>query len=73
MSKLILASINLSKIDRTKVQTDKNGNEWLQMSILLHDQPDQYGNDCAIAERGKKDEKRVYIGNGKYFNQNPEK
>lgn len=67
---IITASINLSKIDKTKLTKDKNGNLWLNMDIFVSDTPDRYGNDVSIAYRQTKEErelkeKRGYIGNGK--------
>ena len=77
MAKIISASIDLAKIDKTKIiTTDKNGVTYasgakiLPVQIVLNDEADQYGNDTAIRinqskeERERKD-KAVYIGNGK--------
>ena len=77
MSKIISASIDLSKIDKTKiVTTDKNGQpftngaKYLNIQVVLNDEVDQYGNDTAIRinqskEEREKGEKPVYLGNGK--------
>lgn len=77
MAKIISASIDLSKIDKSKiVLTDKNGQpfqngaKYLNLQIVLNDEPDQYGNDCAVRVNQTKEErdakiKPTYIGNGK--------
>lgn len=77
MAKIISASIDLAKIDKSKiVTTDKNGQpftngaKYLNVQIVLNDEVDQYGNDTAIRinqskEEREKGEKPVYLGNGK--------
>lgn len=77
MAKLINASIDLAKIDKSKiVTTDKNGQpfangaKYLNISIWINDQPDQYGNIASISINQTKEEreagqKKIYIGNGK--------
>lgn len=77
MAKIISASIDLAKIDKSKiVTTDKsgqpftNGAKYLNVQIVLNDDVDQYGNDTAIRinqskEEREKGEKPVYLGNGK--------
>jgi hypothetical protein len=82
MSTLINASIDLTKIDKTKIQTHdkfgqpfKNGAKYLSVQIWVNDEPDQYGNNVSISvsqslvER-EAGEKKVYLGNGK-INQPP--
>jgi len=77
MSKIISASIDLAKIDKSKiVVNDKNGNpftngaKYLNIQVVLNDETDAYGNDTAIRinqskEEREKGEKPIYIGNGK--------
>jgi hypothetical protein len=77
MAKIISASIDLSKIDKSKVQTvDKNGKpfkngaKYLNVSITINDEADQYGNHASIKVNQTKDERdrgeaTVYLGNGK--------
>jgi hypothetical protein len=77
MAKIITASIDLAKIDKSKiVTTDKNGNpfangaKYLNVQISLNDEADQYGNTVAISINQSKaereaGEKRIYLGNGK--------
>ena len=75
--KIINASIDLTKIDKSKiVATDKNGNpfkngaKYYNISIKVYDTPDQYGNDVSLIEpktqeQRERQEKDVYLGNGK--------
>ena len=75
MAKLLLGSIDLTKIDKTKiVKTDKNGApfkngaQYINVAIWVNDTPDQYGNIAAI-QMGDKDNK-IYIGNLKEYQPN---
>lgn len=68
MSKLITASINLSKIDKTKIIEGKKG-KYIDLTIWLNDQPDQFGNDVSIEQRTEKGADKNYIGNGKIYKQ----
>jgi hypothetical protein len=75
MSKLLTGSIDLSKIDKTKiVSTDKNGNpfengaKYLNVVVWINDEADQYGNNASIQISQSKEErdagaKAIYIGN----------
>ena len=75
--KIIAASIDLSKIDKSKiVTTDKDGNQfkngakYLNIDIIVNDEKNQYGQDTSISHSQSKEEreakeKKVYIGNGK--------
>lgn len=71
MAKLISASINLSKVDKTKLITGKDGvTKYLPILIHVNDEADDYNNDVAISEAQTKDEreakaKKNYLGNGK--------
>lgn len=72
-------SIDLNKIDKTKVVTkDKNGNEfqngakYLNVAVWVNDQVDQYGNIASIQisqtkEEREQGQKATYIGNLKEF------
>ena len=75
MSKLLTGSIDLNKIDKTKiVTTDKNGNpfengaKYLNVVVWLNDEADKYGNNASIQISQSKEEreagaKAIYIGN----------
>ncbi len=75
MAKLLTGSIDLNKIDKTKiVSTDKNGNpfengaKYLNVVVWVNDEPDNYGNNASIQISQSKEEreagaKSIYIGN----------
>ena len=75
MSKLLTGSIDLNKIDKTKiVTTDKNGNpfengaKYLNVVVWINDEADKYGNNASIQISQSKEEreagvKAIYIGN----------
>ena len=75
MSKMLTGSIDLNKIDKTKiVSTDKNGNpfengaKYLNVVVWLNDETDKYGNNASIQISQSKEEreagaKAIYIGN----------
>lgn len=75
MSKMLVGSIDLNKIDKNKiVKTDKNGQpfqngaKYLNVVIWVNDEIDQYGNIASIQESITKEEresgvKPTYIGN----------
>ena len=75
MSKLLTGSIDLNKIDRSKiVSTNKdgkpfeNGAKYLNVVIWINDEADQYGNNASIQISQSKEEreagaKSIYIGN----------
>ena len=65
MSKLINAKINLDKIKDDLLYVGEKGT-YLDISIWLNDEPDQYGNDVSIQQSTKKDEPKIYLGQGKY-------
>ena len=69
MAKLISASIDLTKIDKSKIK-EKDGHKYYDITIALNDEKDKYGNDCSITEGQTKEErlakeKKTYLGNGK--------
>lgn len=68
MSAIINASIDLSKVDNSKV-FEKDGKKWLNLSISINDETN-YGNNVGIALAQTKDEReakqpKTYLGNGK--------
>lgn len=74
MAQLINASINLSKIDKSKIIEGKevNGvkNKYINITISINDEIDQYGNQVGIYESQSQTEReakanRNYLGNGK--------
>lgn len=79
MSRLLYGSIDLNKIDKTKVVTkDKNGNDfkngakYLNVTVWVDDELDTYGNIASVQMSQTKEEreqgqKATYIGNLKEF------
>jgi hypothetical protein len=63
MAKLLTGSINLSKIDKSRLFTGKTGDKFLNISVWLNDENDQYGNCAGIQQSTKKDEAKIYLGN----------
>lgn len=79
MSKLLYGSIDVTKIDKSKlVTTDKDGNPfkngaaYLNVSIWVNDDMDKYGHIASIQQSLSKEEreagqKAAYIGNLKEY------
>jgi len=70
MAQIINASIDLSKIDKSKIVEGKNGAKYYNFSITINDEKDQFGNDVKLTAQQSKEERevktpKVYIGNGK--------
>jgi hypothetical protein len=68
MSAIINASIDLSKVDNSKI-FEKDGKKWLNLSISINDETN-YGNNVGIALAQTKEEReakqtKTYLGNGK--------
>ena len=64
--KLINAKIDVTKIDKTKLFKGQKGT-YLDLTIWINEKPDQFGNDISIEQRTGKDEKKIYLGNGKFY------
>ncbi|MCH9666174.1 MAG: hypothetical protein K0U41_10075 [Gammaproteobacteria bacterium] len=69
MAKLITASIDVSKIDKTKLVKGKKG-VYANLTMWLNDEPDQFGNHLSIQQSLSKEEReagtaKIYLGNGK--------
>jgi hypothetical protein len=66
MNKLMTASINLSKIDKTKIVEGKSG-KWIDLVIWFNEEPDQYGNNFSIQQKVEMGGSKIYLGNGKFY------
>lgn len=64
MSKLLKCKIDLLKINKTLIFEGKKG-KYIDLDIWIQDKPDQFGNDVSIQQQTKKDEPKIYLGNGK--------
>ena len=70
MSIIIAGSIDLNKIDKSRIVEGKNGAKYYNITVVVNDKLDQFKNDCSIQQGQTKEErlaktKAVYIGNGK--------
>ena len=70
MSTLISASICLSDIKKEKVTTAKNGKKYMNITISVNDDVNQWGQNASVYHSQTKEEReaktnRDYIGNGK--------
>lgn len=70
MSQIISCSIDVTKIDNSKLVEGKNGAKYFNFTVVVNDEPDKYGKDCSITlaqskEEREAKEKRVFIGGGK--------
>lgn len=68
-TQIISASINLDKLDRSKAIPGQKGT-WLNVDILISDEPDQYGKNVTLCEPQTREDReakkpRTYLGNGK--------
>lgn len=69
MAKIIAASIDVTKIDKSKLIKGKKGT-YLNINITLNDEADNYGNHASISIGQSQEEReakasKVYLGNGK--------
>jgi hypothetical protein len=69
MAKLISISVNVDKIDKTRLVKGEKGN-YLNLTIALNDEQDKFGNDVSCWEGQTKEEREAkaqknYLGNGK--------
>lgn len=69
MAQLISASIDVTKISKDKLVKGEKGT-YLNITISINDEIDQYGNQAGIYESQTKEEreakeKKNYLGNGK--------
>ena len=76
--KVINASIDLTKIDKSKINNHQNGAKYYNITIYLNDEPNKFGQNVSIATSISKEEresgvKQTYIGNGKTVYNNDQK
>lgn len=74
--KIIGASIDLSKIDKSRIKEGKNGAKYYDIVVVINDEPNTYGKDVSIQQGQTKEEreakaKKVFIGNGKTIYDSP--
>lgn len=71
MAHLISLSIDVSKIDKSKLIKGEKGT-YANLTIALNDDKDQFGNDVSCWLKQSKEESdnkapKTYLGNGKVF------
>lgn len=66
MKAFISASINLNKIDNKRLFSGKAG-DYLNIVIIVNEEPDQYGKDVVIQQSVEKGEPKIHLGTGKVF------
>lgn len=76
MSKLINLSIDLTKIDKAKINSHTNGAKYYSITVELKDEADNYGNNVSAWTSQTKEERaaktnRQFIGNGKVIWESP--
>ena len=69
MATILSASLNVAKIDQTKLIDGRTG-KFLNVTITINDEVDKYGNNASIFESQTKEEREAktpknYLGNGK--------
>jgi hypothetical protein len=69
MATILSASLNVAKIDKTKLIQGKTG-QFLNVTITINDEADKFGNNASIFESQSKEEREAktpknYLGNGK--------
>lgn len=69
MSKLLSLSIDVTKIDKSRLYKGEKGT-YLKLTIGINDEPDKYGNNVSCWEEQTKEERtakaqRNFLGNGK--------
>jgi len=67
--RIISASIDLSKIDKSRI-VEKDGKKFYNLTIIVNDTFNQYGQDVGITTEQTKEERerkenKTYLGNGK--------
>lgn len=57
--------INLSKIDKNLITTNKSGDKILWVDLYTYDNPDQFGNTACLASYDARTRKKAYLANFK--------
>ena len=70
MSRIIGASIDLAKLETAKIVQGKNGAKYVNIAIIVSDEPNQWGKDVSISLEQSKEEReakapKTFVGNGK--------
>ena len=70
MSALLAISIDLSKLDKSKFIEGKNGSKYVNLTVGVNSETNQYGQNASVSLAQSKEErdagsKKTYVGNGK--------
>lgn len=57
MAQLVNISVKFSAVDQSRLTTDKNGNQWLNLSGWINDEMDQYGSFGFVTQSPTKEER----------------
>jgi len=67
MSRMITAKIDVTKIIKSLLFKGKKGT-YLDLTIWINEEkPDNYGNTVSIQQRTGKDDPKIYLGEGKFY------
>lgn len=69
MAVLVNVSIDVTKIDKSKLIAGKKGT-YLNLTVSVNDEKDNYGNDCSAWQSQSQEERQAgesknYLGNGR--------
>lgn len=59
MGQLVNISVKYSAVDQSRLTTDKNGNQWLNLSGWINDEMDQYGSFGFVTQSPTKEEREA--------------
>ena len=67
---IISFSIDLAKLDKSKITKTEKGQQFYQLTAIVNDSADKYGKDVQIIEPQTKADReaknpRIFLGNGK--------
>lgn len=70
MSSLVTISLDLSKIDKSRIVEGKNGAKYLDLTISVNDETNDYGKNASVYHSQTKEERdqkssKSYVGGGK--------
>lgn len=70
MAQILNCSIDVAKIDKSKLVSGKNGAKYFNFQVIVNDDFDKYNNNVSICDSQTKEqreakEKKTYLGNGR--------
>lgn len=70
MAQIISVSIDLNKLDKSRIIQGKNGAKYYNITINVNDEKNQYGNDANVITSQTQEERqskapKTYLGNGR--------